>query len=52
MKGLKNLKGVTVIHKGDQKSINGGFDSPDCRYYNGCTIEINPITGLCFCAED
>jgi len=55
MKGLKNLNGVTVIHKSAQKSINGGHnipDAPDCYYINGCIIEINLITGLCFCEED
>ncbi len=53
MKKLKNLAGVTVIRKSDQQSINGGvYDLPNCGHYIGCVIEVNPITGLCFCAED
>ncbi len=51
MKELKSLNGVTVIRKSDQMSINGG-NLPDCGHYIGCVIEVNPITGFCFCAED
>lgn len=52
MKELRNLKGLNMISKSDQKAIHGGLDDlPDCSHYN-CVVEVNPITGLCFCAED
>lgn len=52
MKNLKNLSGFTIIQKNNQKTINGGFyPHTNCAHYN-CVIEVNPITGDCFCAED
>ncbi len=52
MKKLVNIEGVVALSKNAQKSIHGGYFNPNnCAHYT-CVVAVNPITGLCFCAED